>query len=79
MLHDSFDTQIQPEEICNPDEQFETCNRDDAPEDDSFFDKLQWEYMNGEYPDDEGLPFDEGSDRDNWENEQVFQDSHFDY
>lgn len=82
MLHDSFDTQIQPEELREPDEflddQFETCNRHDAPEY-SENEERQWEYMNGEYPDEEGLPFDEGSDRDNWENEQVFQDSHFDY
>jgi hypothetical protein len=76
MTYDDFDTQIQPEEFHEPDEflddQFETCNRPDAPEYHEVSD-FQWDYMNGEYPD-EGLPFDEGSDRDNWEAEQVFQD-----
>ncbi len=76
MLHDSFDTQIQPEELREPDEflddQFETCNRHDAP-DEWDYEEMQWDVMNDEYPDDEG------SDRDNWEDEQVFQDSQFDY
>jgi len=49
----------QPDEFL--DDQFETCNHMDAPEDEYY--EEQNEY-----------PYDEGSDRDNWEDNQVFLD-----
>ncbi len=58
LIFDDFDTKIQPEELqpdypedWGLDERFETDNRPDAP--DWHDEEIQWEYMNGEYPDEE--------------------------
>jgi hypothetical protein len=72
MLPDDFDTQITPEELPQPDEfiddLFETDNYPYVPDDEPD-DMETGDYMLGG-----GCPYDEGSDRDNWEDQQVFND-----
>ena len=86
MLYDDFDTQITPEELHEPDthmdDNFETDNDLNAHDWDE--EERQWDFVNdpdepddmetGDYMVGGGCPYDEGSDRDNWEDQQVFND-----
>lgn len=55
MVHfDDFDTQIQPEELHEEPMLMPEDIQDDNPIDDDFDSieqKLQWQYMNGDFPD----------------------------
>lgn len=63
MMHnDDFDTDICPEEFQDPNEDMGF----DANDENLIDDPMDYEYLDRD--------FDEGSDRDNWEEQQVFLD-----
>lgn len=61
---DNFDTQMQIEEFPDPNEDYGWDDNDEN-------------LIDGFIDDGMGHEYDDGSDRDNWEDEQVFQDNKF--